>query len=45
MVHSHFLTRGVKSVSTEMSLNVLAYNIKSMILLVGVQSRIPAIQG
>lgn len=36
MGHSHFLTRGLKSVSTEMALHVLAYNIKRMISLIGI---------
>jgi hypothetical protein len=36
MGHTHFLTRGLLKVSTEMSLCVLAYNLKRMISMVGV---------
>jgi transposase len=45
MGHSHFLTRGLKSVSTEMALNVLAYNIKRMISLIGIGGLRRAILG
>lgn len=34
---THFLTRGLKSVSTEMSLHVLAYNLKRMMQIFGVK--------
>ncbi|MFY0312665.1 transposase, partial [Leisingera sp. D0M16] len=34
---THFLTRRFKNVRTEMALNVLAYNMKRMISLVGVR--------
>jgi transposase len=33
---THFLTRTLKRVSTEMSLHVLAYNIKRVIAIIGV---------
>jgi len=33
---SHFLTRGLKNGGAEMALNVLAYNIKRMINLIGI---------
>jgi N-acetyl-beta-hexosaminidase len=33
---THFLTRRLKNVRSEMALNVLAYNIKRMIQLLGV---------
>ncbi len=36
MGHTHFLTRGLPKVSTEMSLCVLAYNLKRMISMLGV---------
>lgn len=45
MGQSHFLTRGMKGVSTEMALNVLAYNIKRMISLMGIGGRMRAIPG
>ncbi|MDZ4096774.1 MAG: IS1182 family transposase [Paracoccaceae bacterium] len=41
----HFLTRRLLGVRTEMSLNVLAYNIKRMIALVGIKTLIAAIPG
>ncbi|MBB4209764.1 DDE family transposase [Roseinatronobacter bogoriensis subsp. barguzinensis] len=34
---THFLMRRLKNVRTEMALNVLAYNIKRMIALVGIK--------
>lgn len=40
---THFLTRRLKNVRTEMALNVLAYNIKRMITLVGVRGLMAAI--
>jgi transposase len=33
---THFLTRGLKRVGTEMSLHVLAYNLKRTISILGV---------
>lgn len=33
---AHFLTRGLRNASTEFALNVLAYNIKQMISLIGI---------
>ena len=44
MGHSHFLTRGLKNVGTEMALNVLAYNIKRMISLIGIGGLMRAIR-
>jgi len=44
MGNSHFLTRGLKSVGTEVALNVLAYNIKRMISLIGIGGLMRAIQ-
>ena len=41
---THFLTRTLKRVSTEMSLHVLAYNLKRVIALLGVGPLIHAIQ-
>lgn len=41
---NHFLTKGLKNVKTEMSLSVLAYNIKRMIAIMGVGPLIKAIQ-
>jgi hypothetical protein len=35
---AHFLTRGFKNVSTEMNLHVLAYNMKRMMAIMGVQA-------
>lgn len=35
---THFLTRRFKNVSTEMSLHVLAYNLKRMLSIWGVES-------
>lgn len=40
---SHFLTRGLKNVGAEMALNVLAYNIKRMINLIGIGPLMKAI--
>ena len=34
---THFLTKRIKSVSTEMNLHVLAYNMKRMINIMGVK--------
>jgi transposase len=41
----HFLTRRLRGVRTEMALNVLAYNIKRMIALVGTRGLMAAIPG
>jgi len=41
----HFLMKTLDNVRTEMSLNVLAYNLRRMISLVGVKDLIKAIQG
>ena len=41
---SHFLTRTLPKVRTEMSLQVLAYNMRRMIRLLGTTSLIKAIQ-
>jgi hypothetical protein len=41
---THFLTRPLKNVRTEMSLQVLAYNIKRMIQILGVRPLIAAIR-
>ena len=43
MGYTHFLTKTQQKVSTEMSLHVLAYNIKRAINLVGVPKLIEAI--
>jgi len=45
MGRSHFKTRGLDKVSTEMSLHVLAYNIKRAIALLGSSKLITAMQG
>jgi len=44
MGSTHFLTKTLKNVRTEMSLHVLAYNIRRMIGMFGVKSLIKAIQ-
>jgi hypothetical protein len=41
---THFLTRTLNRVSTEMSLQVIAYNIKRVIAIIGVRPLIEAIQ-
>jgi hypothetical protein len=41
---THFLTRTLKRVSTEMSLHVLAYNLKRVIAILGVGPLIAAIR-
>ena len=41
---THFLMKGLKNVQTEMSLSVLAYNIKRMITIMGVRPLIAAIK-
>jgi hypothetical protein len=40
---SHFLTRGLDRVRTEMSLHVLAYNMRRMLNIMGVKGLIEAI--
>jgi transposase len=45
MGYTHFLTRGLERVKTEMSLCVLAYNMKRMIAILGVQPLIAAVRG
>lgn len=42
---THFLMRRLKNVRTEMALNVLAYNIKRMVALVGIKGLMAAIPG
>ena len=44
MGHTHFLTKGIEKVSTEMSLCVLAYNLKRMISMLGVKPLIATIR-
>jgi hypothetical protein len=41
---THFLTRTIKRVSTEMSLHVLAYNLKRVITILGVAPLTAAIR-
>jgi transposase len=41
---THFLTRGIKSVATEMSLSVLAYNFKRVINILGITRTMKAMQ-
>lgn len=45
MGRSHFKTRTLKRVKTEMSLHVLAYNLKRAIALIGAPRLIAAMQG
>jgi hypothetical protein len=45
MGSTHFLMRRLKNVRTEMALNVLAYNIKRMVALVGIKGLLAAIPG
>lgn len=40
---THFLMKGLKNVQIEMSLSVLAYNIKRMIAIMGIKPLIAAI--
>ena len=42
---THFLTRRLKNVRSEMALNVLAYNIKRMVALLGVRGLMCAMRG
>ena len=44
MGSTHFLTRTLKRVRTEMSLHVLAYNIKRVIAIIGVGPLLQAIR-
>jgi hypothetical protein len=44
MGSAHFLTRTLKHVSTEMSLHILAYNMKRVMKLLGVNTLIEAIK-
>jgi hypothetical protein len=44
MGSTHFLTRTLKRVGTEMSLHVLAYNIKRVIGIIGVGPLLQAIR-
>lgn len=41
---THFLTKGKKCVATEMSLSVLAYNVKRVIAILGVRPLIAALK-
>ena len=45
MGSTHFLTKTLERVRTEMSLHVLAYNLKRLISLLGVEGAIAAISG
>lgn len=40
---THFLMRRLKNVRTEMALNVLAYNIKRMVAMIGIRRLMAAI--
>ena len=44
MGSTHFLTRGIERVSTEMSLSVLAYNMKRVIKILGMRRTMKAMQ-
>jgi hypothetical protein len=44
MGSTHFLTKRLKNVSTEMSLHVLAYNLKRVMAIIGVKPLIEAVQ-
>ena len=44
MGHTHFQTKGLENVATEMSLHVLAYNMKRCINLIGVKAIVEAIR-
>jgi hypothetical protein len=43
--YTHFLTRCIERMKAEMSLCVLAYNIKRMISIMGVQPLVAAVRG
>jgi len=45
MGSNHFWTRTLKRVSTEMSLHVLAYNLKRAVAVLGTSALIAAIRG
>lgn len=45
MGHTHFLMRRLPNVRTEMALNVLAYNIKRMVSLIGIRGLMAAFPG
>jgi len=44
MGHTHFLTKTLPRVSTEMSLHVLAYNLKRAMAILGSRSLIAAVR-
>ena len=44
MGHTHFLMKRKQNVSTEMSLHVLAYNLKRMMAIMGIKPLIQAIR-
>lgn len=44
MVHTHFLTRRLNILRSEMALNVLAYNIKRVVALIGIRGLLWTIQ-
>jgi len=44
MGSTHFLTKWLKNVRTEMSLHVLAYNLKRAMQVVGIQGTMQAIK-
>ena len=44
MGHTHFLTRTLPRVSTEMSLHVLAYNLKRVMAIMGTQPLMAAMR-
>lgn len=44
MGSTHFLTKGLERVKTEMSLHVLAYNLKRLMALLGIAGMIEAIR-
>jgi transposase len=41
---THFLTKGLERVKTEMSLHVLAYNFRRLMAILGIQSMMNAIR-
>ena len=45
MGYTHFLTKTLPRVRTEMSLHVLAYNLKRAIAIIGVKPLIAAMEG
>ena len=44
MGSSHFIMKGLKNISTEMSLHVLAYNLKRVMNIMGIKSLIAVIR-